>query len=519
MSTLKESPDQSGGHTAGDPRRWKALAVLTAVQFMLMLDVTVVNIALPNIKEDLDFSTEGLAWVVNGYLLMAAGFLLLGGRIADLLGRRRIFVGGVLVFGVSSIMCGAANTAGVLVAGRFLQGFGEALAGPAALGLIAVLFTDGKERAKALGIWGGMAALGGAIGSVVGGLVTDFIDWRWTFYINIPVVLLALVLIPRLMPESRMVRRAGQRLDVVGAVGVTAGLVAIVYGLLEAAEEPWGSSQVLVPLLGGLAVLVSTLVWEARVPDPMIPLRFFTNRTRVTSNVVSMMSFASFYTYAFVATLFLQHVLGYSPMETGLAYIPLTIATGIGMGLSTGLMPRLGVKPLVVIAFFGSALGQFIAASGFDPDASYLGGVMPGLVVFAFFNGMGFPVLINGGLHEVTGQDSGLASGVQTSMQQIGAALGLATLVPIALRYVNDHAADGNLPAVASDGYALALRVAAGVLAAAGLIALFLLGKVSAKPRDAHAEAAEVLADAPAPGAPAATGPTGATGAPEAANA
>ncbi|MFD9329931.1 DHA2 family efflux MFS transporter permease subunit [Streptomyces sp. NPDC060065] len=499
MSILKDSPDQAGGHTAGDPRRWKALAVLTAVQFMLMLDVTVVNIALPNIQSDLGFSTEGLAWVVNGYLLMAAGFLLLGGRVADLLGRRRVFVAGVLLFGVSSVMCGAANTSGLLVAGRFLQGFGEALAAPAALGLIAVLFTDPKERAKALGIWGGLAALGGAVGSVVGGLVTDFIDWRWVFYINIPIVVLALVVIPRLMPESRMARRQGQRLDLVGALTTTAGLVGIVYGLLEAADNSWGSSQVLLPLLGGIAALVFTAVWESRVPEPMIPLRFFRNRTRVTSNAVSMMSFASFYTYAFVATLYLQQVLHYSPMETGLAYIPLTIATGLGMGVSTALMPRIGVKPIVVIAFFGAALGQFIAANGFAPDASYLGGVMPGLVVFALFNGMGFPVLINGGLHEVTGQDAGLASGVQTSMQQIGAALGLATLVPIALRYVNDHAAEGNLPAVASDGFALALHVAAGVLAAAGLIALFLLGKVSAEKRDAHAEAAGVLAEVPDP--------------------
>ncbi|WP_327292011.1 MFS transporter [Streptomyces sp. NBC_01198] len=499
MSNLREPQDISDGHTGGNPMRWKALAVLTAVQFMLMLDVTVVNIALPNIQDDLNFSTEGLAWVVNGYLLTAAGFLLLGGRIADLLGRRRVFIAGLLVFGVSSVVCGAANTSGLLVTGRFLQGFGEALAGPAALGLIAVLFTDSKERGKALGIWGGMAALGGAVGSVVGGLVTDYIDWRWIFYINVPVVLLALVLIPRLMSESRMARRESQQLDLVGAFTITGGLTAAVYGLLEAADKPWGSSRVLLPLLGGVALLAVTVVWEARAPEPLIPLRFFRNRTRVTSNVVSMMSFASFYTYAFVATLYLQHVLHYSPIKTGLAYIPLTLATGVGMGLSTALMPRIGVKPLVVVAFFGSALGQFIAASGFAPHASYVGGVMPGLIVFAFFNGMGFPVLINGGLHEVTGQDSGLASGVQTSMQQIGAALGLAVLVPIALRYVNDHAADGNLPAVTSDAYTLVLRVSAGVLAAAGLLALFLLGKVNAKPRDIHAEAAGALAETPAP--------------------
>lgn len=497
MSTVgKDSRDEAGTLAGGDKQRWLALAVLTAMQFMLIMDVTVVNIALPKMKDDLGFSYEGLAWVVNAYVLVAGGFLLLGGRLADMFGRRRVFMLGVLVFGVASALCGAATSPWMLVSGRFIQGLGEALAGPAALGLIPVLFPDRNERMKALGIWGGMAALGGAVGSVVGGSVTDLVNWRWIFFINIPVVVFALMMVPRVMAESRMARE-GRRVDVVGALTATGGLVAVVYGLLEAADHPWGSARVLLPLLGGIGALIFMAVWESRVPDPMIPLRFFTNRTRVTSNVVSVASLAAFYTYAFLLTLYVQQVLGYSPLKTGMAYIPLTIAMGLGMGVSTVLMPRIGVKAVAVIAFFGSAVGLFVAASGLDPDASFVGGVLPGLITYGFFNAIGFPALINGALHRVTGQDSGLASGVQTSMQQVGAALGLATLVPLALRYVNDHVQDGTLPAVAqTDGYALALRVATGVLVVAGLLVLLLLEKVSTEKRDAVAEAADAAAAA-----------------------
>lgn len=480
-----------------DPRRWAALAVLTAMQFMLMMDVTVVNIALPEIEDDLDFSAGDLAWVVNAYVLTAGGFLMLGGRLADIYGRRMVFIAGVLVFGISSIVCGAATNSGVLVGGRFVQGLGEALAGPAALGLIPVLFRDAKERTKALGIWGGMAAVGSAVGSVVGGSLTDLVDWRWIFYINIPVAVFALIMVPRVIPESRMARAPGQGIDVVGALSATGGLVAVVYGLLQAAEDPWGSVDVLLPLLGGIALLVFMAVWESRVPDPMIPLRFFTNRTRVTSNGVSVLALAAFYTYAFLLTLYLQQVLDYSPLKTGMTYIPFTVAIGVGMGVSTALMPRLGVKPILMISFLGSAGGLLLAAGGLATDASFVSGIMPGLLVYGFFNAVGFPALTNGALHEVTGQDAGLGSGVQTAMQQVGGALGLATLVPLALRYVNDHVADGTLPQIAqTEGYALALRAAAGLLIVATVLVLLLMDKVDSKPRDAVAEATSEAAAA-----------------------
>jgi EmrB/QacA subfamily drug resistance transporter len=487
MSTVNRQ-SQGAARTAAypDPRRWLGLAVLAAMQFMLVLDITVVTVALPKIQHDLHFSHAGLPWVINGYVLMAGGFLLLGGRLSDLFGRRRLFLAGVIVFGAASVVCGAAVSPAMLVSSRFVQGTGEALAGPAALGMIPVLFPDSRERMKALGVWGGIAALGGTFGSVISGALTD-LDWRWIFYINIPVVAFALLMVPRVLPESRMAR-AGHRIDVPGAVTATGGLVAIVDGLLQAASHPWGSWQVLLPLTGGAGLLLAMAGWEARAADPLIPVRFFANRTRVTSNVLSLALFAAFIGYVFLLTLYMQQVLSYSPLKTGLAYLPLGAGIGAGMGLATGLMPRIGVKAVLATGFAGTAAGLLVA-SFIRVDSSYAAGVMPGLIVFGVFSGMCYPGLINGALHQVTGQDSGLGSGVQTAMQQIGSALGLATLVTLALRYSGHQIHHGVHPAVAlTHGYALAFRVGAIVLAAAGLLTLVLLEHVSAKPRTALAE-------------------------------
>jgi EmrB/QacA subfamily drug resistance transporter len=487
MTTVGPEP-HSVAHTAasGYPRRWLALAVLAAMQFMLVLDITVVTVALPKIQHDLGFSHAGLAWVVNGYVLMAGGFLLLGGRLSDLFGRRRLFLAGVIIFGAASVVCGAAVSPAMLVASRFVQGTGEALAGPAALGMIPVLFPDSRERMKALGVWGGIAALGGTSGTVISGALTD-VDWRWIFYINVPVVAFALLMVPRVLPETRMARE-GHRVDTAGAVTATGGLIAIVYGLLQAASHPWGSWQVLPPLSGGLGLLAVMAVWEARAPEPLIPLRFFTNRTRVASNFLSLALFAAFIGYVFLLTLYMQQVLVYSPLKTGLVFLPLGVSIGVGLGLGTGLMPRVGVKPVLATGFFGSAAALLIA-SYIHADSSWTGGLLPGLTMFGFFSGMCYPALINGALHQVTGQDSGLGSGVQTAMQQIGSALGLATLVTIALRYAGGQIRRGVLPPIAlTHGYALAFRVGAAVLAAAGLLALVLLEHVSATPRTALAE-------------------------------
>jgi EmrB/QacA subfamily drug resistance transporter len=471
-----------------------ALAVLAAMQFMLVMDVTVVTVALPKIQEDLHFSTAGLAWVINGYTLMAGGFLLLGGRLSDLFGRRRLFLVGVIVFGAASATCGAAVTSSMLVASRFVQGTGEALAGPAALAMIPVLFPDSRERMKALGAWGGIAALGGTAGSVLSGALTN-VDWRWIFYINIPVAVFAIFMVPRVLPESRMSRES-HRIDAPGAVSVTGGLVAIVYGLMQAASHPWGSWQVLLPLLGGVGLLLVMVVLETRTRDPLIPLRFFSNRTRVTSNVASLLMFSAFLGYVVLLTWYMQQVLGYSPLKTGLLWLPLGAGIGAGMGVSTALMPRIGVKAMLAVGFLGSG-GGLLAASFIHPGSSYPSAILPGILLFGVFSGMCYPGLINGALHQVTGQDSGLGSGVQTAFQQIGSAVGLATLVTLALRYADDRIHIGvPSPVALTDGYAVAFRVGAGILAVAAVLVLALLEKVAGKLRTA-------LAEVPAGAAPA----------------
>ncbi|HZR53313.1 MAG TPA: MFS transporter [Streptosporangiaceae bacterium] len=485
--TLRQERRNSADETREpDPRRWLALAVLAAMQFMLVLDMTVVNVALPKIQTDLHFSHSDLAWVINGYVLTAGGFLLLGGRLSDMFGRRRLFLAGVLVFGVSSCVCGAAVSSSMLVASRFVQGTGEALAGPAALGMIPVLFPDNRERMKALGAWGGIAGIAGTLGSVISGALTD-VDWRWIFYINIPVVLFALVMVPRVLPENQMAR-AAHRIDVPGAVTATGGLVAIVYGLLQAASDPWASWQVLAPLLGGVALLVVMVVVETRTPEPLIPLRFLANRTRVTSNVLSMVIWAVFIGYAVLLNLYMQQVLHYSPLRTGLLNLPRGGAIAVGLVLCTKLMPRVGVKPVLAVGFLGSAAGLWVS-SYIHVGSSYASAILPGIVVFGVFSGLCYPGLINGALHGVTGQDSGLASGVQNAMQQIGAALGLSAMVTLALRYTQHKVHAGALPAVAqTDGYVLAFRVGAIALAVGGVLALILLERVTTKMRMALAE-------------------------------
>ncbi len=345
-------PTESG---APDPRRWRALGVLALVQFMLVLDMTIVNVALPRIREDLGFSAVGLAWVVNGYVLMAGGFLLLGGRLADIYGRRRLFMLGLLVFVVGSVAGGLALNQATMVSARFAQGLGEALAAPAALGLIVVLFVDPTERMKALGAWGAVSGLAGVLGTVLSGVLTDLASWRWVFFINAPIGLVGLLMVPLLVSESRMKRDSGQRLDVGGAVTLGGGLIAVVYGILQAANNPWGSAKVLIPLVAGLVLLGVMVLVERRSQSPLVPLTFFANRTRVTANVTSGLYAAAFFSFVFLLTLFEQEILGFSPMVGGLSFLPLGLGIGIGVGLSSALMPRVGVKPLLAVGYAGAA--------------------------------------------------------------------------------------------------------------------------------------------------------------------
>jgi EmrB/QacA subfamily drug resistance transporter len=485
-----------------DPRRWKALGVLALIQFMLILDVTVVNVALPKIHDDLHFSEAGLAWVVNGYILMAGGLLLLGGRLADMLGRRRLFLLGVGVFAIASATCGAAVNSEMLVVSRFLQGAGEALAAPASLGLIALLFPDPRERMKALGLWGGVAGLGGTSGTVISGVLVNYVSWRWIFFVNLPVALFALLMVPRLVSESRMQRGDSRRPDFAGAITGTAGLIAVVDGLLQAATHSWGDPPVLVPLLGGLALLCLMVFIEARSDSPLIPLSFFRNRTRVVTNFVTLFFSSAFFSYFFLLTLFEQQILHYSPIKGGLSYLPFGLTIGAGIGIGTALMPRVGVKPLLAFGFFSCALGLWLT-SGIDVNASYASHVLPGMMVLGLGSGISFPAIGNASLHEVTGQDSSLASGVQSAMQQVGGALGLSCLVTLGLRHAAGQIRTGVRPDVAAThGYVLAFQVGAVLLAIGGILVLALLERVVADARNPLAEidAEGELAAAPAVG-------------------
>jgi EmrB/QacA subfamily drug resistance transporter len=366
-----------------------------------------VNIALPAIQRDLGFTRAGLTWVVDSYVLMAGSLLLLGGRLGDVFGRRRLFLLGVTVFGVASVACGLAADPGTLVGARFAQGLGEALAAPAAFSLIALLFTDTRERTTAIGLFGGISGLAGTSGPVLSGALVEYASWRWIFLLNIPVAVAALVLVPRLV-RADAVRAPGslRSLDVPGAVLVTSGSTGVVYGLIEAASHPWSSARVLLPLLGGLAVVGLFVLSQARVRNPLLPLRFLQERTRVSGNLVTLLFFSVFFSQFFITTLYLQDVLGFSALRTGLGFLPFGVAVGAALGLATTLIPRVGFRPVLVAGLLLSLTGVLLFTR-ITADGSYLTQVLPASVVFALGSGLCLPTLGNAAVHRVTEEDAG----------------------------------------------------------------------------------------------------------------
>lgn len=476
----KTPPPQTGSAPPiTDPRRWKALGVLAVIQFMLVLDITVVNVALPHIRTDLGFSRGGLAWVVDGYVLMAGGLLLLGGRLADLVGRKRMFVVGVSLFAVASALSGAAVDSGMLVVSRFAQGGAEAMAAPAAFGLVALLFPDGKERAKALGIFGGIAGLGGTLGPIISGVILDNLDWRWIFYINVPVAVLTVMAVRNLVDESRAsaAARVG-RPDLPGAVLSSGGLVAIVYGLIRAGSDPWGSAVVALPILGGVALLGCFVGREHLTTNPLVPLRFFTNRTRVTANVVTLCFASVFFTMFYLLTLFLQQVEGYSPLRAGLSYLPFGVGISVGIVASSKLVFRAGVKAVLAVGFVLCAAGIALMST-LTAHGSYVTELLPGMILMAVGSGLCFTGFSNAAVHQVSGEDASLASGVQNAVQQVGGAIGLAVLATIALRHAIAAGHRGASAAVASTtGTALAFRIGAAILALGAVLVVTLFERV-----------------------------------------
>src|ERR1700753_2428171 len=435
MSALRSSAkatDADSLRSPADPRRWRALLLLALVQFMFALDGTIVNVALPTIKHALNFSTSGLAWVVNGYTLVAAGFLIVGGRVADMFGRRRMFVVGTILFAAASAASGLAQSSGLLVGARVAQGLREALASPAALSLVALLFNDPKERARAIGGFGGVTILGATLGVVISGFIVDQLSWRWIFLVNLPVAAVVIFVLPRMVKESRMPGK--QRIDIVGALLVTGGLTLLVDGMLNSSNHGWGTGAVIAPLAGGVALLIAFAISQLTVRQPLIPPRFFTDRTRVSANFATIFMSGAFLGMFFTLTLYMQDVLHYSPLKTGLAWGPFGIALLVGIAVSTKILPRFGVKRGLIFSYTVSGIGLLIL-SRIGPHSDYLGVLLPGMVVMAFGQGISFPGVQMAGLHGLDAQDAGLGSAVQNTSLQLGGSLGLAIFVTVGLRH------------------------------------------------------------------------------------
>jgi EmrB/QacA subfamily drug resistance transporter len=455
---------------------WFVLVLVCLAQFMVVLDATIVNVALPSIQEDLGFSATELQWVINSYTLVFGGFLLLGGRAADLVGRRKLFVAGVVVFSVASLLNGLSTSAGMLVAARGLQGLGGALVSPAALSIITTTFEEGPDRTKALGVWGAIAAGGGAFGLLLGGILTDALSWEWIFFVNVPVGIAAVVLALRYIPESHAERRPDS-FDIAGAVSVTAGLIVLVYAIVKAEEYGWGSPQTLGLAGAAIALLAAFVFIEKRSKAPLVRLGIFKVRSLLGANLVLLVVAGGLFANFFFSSIYVQTILGYDPLEAGLAFLPVTAGIVIGSGLSQLLVKWIGVRETTMLGMAIAAVGLFVLARA-DVGGTYLGTLLPGLLPMSIGMGLTFVPVTLIATTNVSAQDAGLASGLFNTSQQIGGALGLAILATLAADKTASTIADlGHPPTQPEQASALVegFQVAfagAGVLMLMGVVLL-----------------------------------------------
>ncbi|MFI0452953.1 MFS transporter [Actinomadura sp. 6N118] len=462
--------------------RGLALALLVTVQFVLVLDASIVNVALPAIGKDLHFDQADLSWVANAYTLTFGGFLLFGGRIADLAGRRRMFVVGLALFTAASLAGGLAPTSMALVVARAVQGLGAALVAPAALSLIMTLFEPGPERNRALGLFGAVAGAGGAAGAILGGLLTDWFGWEAVLYVNVPIGAVAIGLAPLLLPEAR--DRGVRGFDLLGAVSATGGVALLVYTLVDANDAGWSSAQTYG--LGGvaLALIVAFFVVEARVKHPLVPLRIFRNRELRGANLVAVAMTMSIFPMFFVMTLYLQQVMGYGPIKAGLGQLPVAIAMGTGAGIGSQLVTRLGYRVPLVAGLLVAAAGLLWFARMPAPDGDYLADVFGPAVVMGVGGGIVFVATTIAATAGASAAESGLASGLINTTQQVGGALGLAVAVAVSTAVTEDAFASGErVPSVAlNEGFQAGMLASAGIAALGALLALVLLPRRTAKP-------------------------------------
>jgi EmrB/QacA subfamily drug resistance transporter len=454
-------------------RKWLALGLLCTVQFMVVLDVAIVNVALPSIQTDLGFSQEDLQWVISAYALLFGGFLLLGGRAADLLGRRRVFLAGLVVFSVASLLSGLAWSDGALIGSRALQGLGSAMITPAALSILTTMFAEGGERNKALGAWGAVGAFGAVAGVLLGGILTDLLSWEWIFFVNVPVGVGALAIAPVLLSESR--DATAESFDFPGAALVTAGLVVLVYALTQANDYGWSSAETIGLFAASAALLAAFVVWEARTRDPLMPFSIFRLRTLVGANVAGLILGTIVFSMFLMLTLYMQQVLDYSPLRAGVAYLAVAGTAIVWSAVAAALVTRVGVKPVLVSGMVFLTLGNAYFTQ-VSVGGSYLGDLLPGFLLIAIGLGFSFVPISIAALAGVAPSEAGLASGLINTSQQIGGALGIAALSAVATSTTDDALADGTALQIAlTDGFEAAFFGAAGVALAGVLVALVIV--------------------------------------------
>ena len=474
---------------ATERRKWLALALLSAVQFMVVLDIAIVNVALPSIKIDLGFSQENLQWVISAYALFFGGFLLLGGRAADLLGRRRVFLAGIVLFTLSSLLAGLAWSEASLIAARSLQGLGAAVISPAALSILSTTFTEGRERNIALGVWGAVGGFGAAAGVLLGGVLTEALSWSWIFFVNVPVGVAAFFLAPRLLDESR--DTTVKSFDPLGAVLVTGGLVSLVYAITQSGTYGWGSGRTIGVIAASAAMLAAFGWWERRHPEPLMRFGILRTKTVAGANVGGLILGTATFSLFLMLTLYMQQVLGYSPMKTGVAYLAVAGSAILWSAVAAQLVNRIGVKPVLVTGMVALTSG-LVYFTQVSVNGTYLGDLLPGFLLVGVGLGFSFVPISIAALAGVRPAEAGLASGLFNTTQQIGGALGIAVLSTIATSRTTHALADGTAPPSALvHGFTGAFVVGAGI-AAVGIVAALTLIR-----RDELEQAPEQLEPSP----------------------
>jgi EmrB/QacA subfamily drug resistance transporter len=465
-----------------------ALLLLAMTQFVIVIDASIVNVALPSIGAHLHFSRDDLTWVVNSYTLTFGGFLLLGGRMADLLGRRRMFMLGLVVFSLASLAGGLAQSETWLIAARAVQGLGAAIVSPAALSIITTTFADGAERNRALGIWGAVAGAGGAAGVLLGGVLTSALSWRWVLFVNVPIGLIAAGLAPRTLLESRR-DAAGSTFDIPGAVTVTAGLALLVYAVVEAVNVGWGSTRTIACLAGAVLLLIAFVVIELRAKDPLMPFSIFRLRTLRGANIVGLLIGMSLFSMFFFISLYLQDVMHYTPIKTGIAYLPLALGIIVSAGIASQLVTRVGFKIPLTLGMILIAAALFWFAQVPAPHGAYVSDILGPSLLAAVGLGLAFVPVTIAAVTATEPQEAGLASGLINTSQQVGGALGLAILATVANSRTQDilNAGVHNTAVALTKGFDRAFLIGAGFAVLGAILTVVL---ISSKDSREHARAA-----------------------------